>query len=101
MTLNHVENTTLWYKATAGPWSNGTVIRYKIASWHSGGGDTKYADSSNDWPVTDPAQARIFGFRIGENQLPSWIGEAVIYNVFLGASQRHGQLHRLVAVTKN
>lgn len=83
MTPDHVEGTTLWYKATAGPWSNNTVIRYKIASWHSGGGDTKYADSTNDWPVTDPTQARIFGFRVGENQLPSWIGDAIIYNVFV------------------
>ena len=83
MTLDHTENSTLWYKATAGPWANGTVIRYKIASWHSGGGDTKYADSTTDWPVTDPSQARIFGFRVGENQLPSWIGDAVIYNVFV------------------
>lgn len=83
MTLDHVEGTTLWYKATAGPWSDGTVIRYKIASWHSGGGDTKYADSTTDWPVTDPTQARIFGFRVGENELPSWIGDAVIYNVFV------------------
>ena len=83
MTLSHTENSTLWYRATAGPWANGTVIRYKIASWHSGGGDTKYADSTIDWPVTDPTQARIFGFRVGENQLPSWIGDAVIYNVFV------------------
>ncbi|MBK8900046.1 MAG: hypothetical protein IPM53_02570 [Anaerolineaceae bacterium] len=83
MNYSHTENNTLWYKATAGPWSNGTVIRYKIASWHSGGGDTKYADSTTDWPVTDPTKARIFGFRVGENQLPSWIGGAVIYNVFV------------------
>ena len=83
MTYSHTENNTLWYKATAGPWPTGTVIRYKIASWHSGGGDTKYADSSNDFPVTDPTKARIFGFRVGENQLPSWIGDAVIYNVFV------------------
>ncbi len=83
MTYSHTENNTVWYKATAGPWANGTVIRYKISSWHSGGGDTKYADSTNDWPITDPTKARIFGFRVGENQLPSWIGDAVIYNVFV------------------
>lgn len=83
MSLSHTEGNTLWYKATAGPWNNGTVVRYKIASWHSGGGDTKYADSTNSWPVTDPTKARIFGFRVGENPLPSWIGDAVIYNVFV------------------
>lgn len=83
MTYSHTEGNTVWFKATAGPWADGTVIRYKIASWHSGGGDTKYADSSDSWPITDPADARIFGFRVGENQLPSWIGDAVIYNVFV------------------
>ena len=83
MNYSHTENNILWYKATAGPWANGTVVRYKIASWHSGGGDTKYADSTTAWPVTDPTKARIFGFRVGENQLPSWIGGAVIYNVFV------------------
>lgn len=87
MSWSHNEQTgsgtTLWYKATLGPWSNNTVIRYKIAAWHSGGGATKYADSTTDWPVTDPDDARLFGFRVGENELPSWIGEAVVYNVFV------------------
>lgn len=83
MNWDHDEGTTLWYKATAGPWSNNTVVRYKIAAWHSGGGDTKYADSTEDWSITDPDNGRIFGFRVGENQLPTWSNEAVIYNVFV------------------
>ncbi|MCP4423062.1 MAG: hypothetical protein GY803_01075 [Chloroflexi bacterium] len=83
MTWDHDEGTTLWYKATVGPWNNGTVVRYKIAAWHSGGGATKYADSTDSWPVANPDDARIFGFRVGENSLPSWTGEAVIYNVFV------------------
>lgn len=83
MNWDHDEGNTLWYKATAGPWSNGTVVRYKIAAWHSGGGDTMYADSTETWPITDPANGRIFGFRVGENQLPSWAGTAVVYNVFV------------------
>ena len=83
MTWSHNEGTTAWYTATAGPWSNNTVIRYKIAAWHSGGGDTKYADSTDAWPITDPTDARIFGFRVGENQLPSWTNDAIIYNVFV------------------
>jgi glycosidase len=83
MSWDHDEGTTLWYKATAGPWSTNTVVRYKIGSWHSGGGATKYADSTDAWPVTDPTKARIFGFKVGENLLPSWTGSAVIYNVFV------------------
>ncbi|MCA9924134.1 MAG: hypothetical protein KC421_17280 [Anaerolineales bacterium] len=83
MNWDHNESNTLWYKATAGPWSNNTVVRYKIAAWHSGGGDTKYADSTEAWPITNPDNARIFGFRVGENQLPSWANDAIIYNVFV------------------
>ncbi len=83
MSWDHDDGNTLWYKATIGSWSTGTVVRYKIAAWHSGGGDTKYADSTDQWPVTNPDDARIFGFRVGENQLPSWAGDAVIYNVFV------------------
>ncbi|MEM7335350.1 MAG: alpha-amylase family glycosyl hydrolase [Chloroflexota bacterium] len=83
MNWSHNEGNTLWYKATVGPWSHNTVVRYKIGAWHSGGGDTKYADSTDSWPVTNPDDARIFGFRVGENQLPSWTNTAVIYNVFV------------------
>ncbi|MCP5098499.1 MAG: hypothetical protein GY943_23360, partial [Chloroflexi bacterium] len=83
MNWDHDEGSTLWYKATIGSYSNNTVVRYKIAAWHSGGGDTKYADSTDSWPVTSPDDARIFGFRVGENQLPSWAGSAVVYNVFV------------------
>lgn len=56
------------------PQPAGTLVRYQIEAWHS------VVDRS--WHVDDDP-ARVFAFTEDEEQVPAWLREAVIYQIFV------------------
>lgn len=87
MTFDHTEadpgGTIAWWKGTIPSQVQGTQVRYKIATWHSGGGGIVYAESPVGKTLTTSSEATTFGYYVSAFTSPSWVRDAVIYQVFI------------------
>ncbi len=87
MVFDHTEadpgGTVAWWKGTIPAQAQGTQVRYKIAAWHSGGGDIVYAESPTGKTLKTSSEATTFGYYVGAFQSPAWVRDAVIYQVFI------------------
>lgn len=87
MSFDHTEadpgGTVAWWMGTLPAQSQGTHLRYKIAAWHSGGGDIVYAESPTGKTLNTSAEATTFGYYVSAFTSPDWIRDAVIYQVFI------------------
>lgn len=68
-----------WWKGLIPAQTEGTVVRYKIAAWHSGGGDIVFADNN----VGTSQTATEFSYLSSDFETPQWAKDAVIYEVFV------------------
>lgn len=68
-----------WWKGTIPGQSAGTIVKYKIAAWHSGGGDIRFADNN----VSTSSTATEFAYEASDFETPQWAKDAVIYEIFV------------------
>jgi len=68
-----------WWKGTIPGQSSGTIVKYKIAAWHSGGGDLRFADNN----VNSSQTATEFAYEASNFATPQWAKDAIIYEVFV------------------
>jgi glycosidase len=87
MTFSHTEadpgGTVAWWIGTIPSQVAGTQVRYKISTWHSGGGDIVYAESPVGKTLNNSTEATTFGYYVGSYSTPQWIKDATIYQVFI------------------
>ena len=87
MTFDHTEadpgGTVAWWKGVIPAQAQGVQVRYKIAAWHSGGGDIVYAESPVGKTLTTSADATTFGYYVSAFSTPQWAKDAIIYQVFI------------------
>ncbi len=85
MTFDHVEWDAAagkyvdWWKGTIPGQPAGTIVKYKIAAWHSGGGDIRFADNN----VNNSQAATEFAYEAANFTTPQWAKDAIIYEVFV------------------
>lgn len=68
-----------WWKGTIPGQSSGTIVKYKIAAWHSGGGDIVFADNNLD----NSQDATEFAYESTDFSTPQWAKDAIIYEIFV------------------
>ena len=68
-----------WWKGTIPAQSAGTIVKYKIAAWHSDGGDIVFADNN----VNTSQAATEFAYESNTFTTPQWAKDAVIYEIFI------------------
>jgi isoamylase len=87
MSFSHTESepggAVAWYRGDIPAQAQGTQVRYKIAAWHSGGGDIIYAESPAGKLLNNSNEATAFGYYVGAYTTPDWVHDAVIYQVFI------------------
>lgn len=87
MTFDHTEadpgGTVAWWIGTIPSQAAGTQVRYKISTWHSGGGDIVYAESPVGKTLNTSSEATTFGYYVGAYATPQWAKDATIYQVFI------------------
>ena len=87
MTFDHTEpdngNIVDWWKGVIPAQAQGVQVRYKISTWHSGGGSQVYAESPVGKTLTSSAEATTFGYHVSAYSTPTWVKDAVIYQVFI------------------
>lgn len=87
MTFDHTESdpggTVAWWKGTIPAQAAGTYVRYKISTWHSGGGDIVYAESPTGKTINTSSEATTFAYYVGAYTTPTWVKDATIYQVFI------------------
>lgn len=85
MSFSHVEwdaqagQYTDWWHGSIPTQPEGTVVKYKVAAWHSGGGDIVFADNN----VNSSAEATEFAYYSSDFESPEWAKDAVIYHIFV------------------
>ncbi len=73
-------DTLLWgyrddWEALIPPQPQGTHVQYIIEAWHSVRAETLYAG--------DKDAPQVYGFYVDDEQVPTWLQEAVIYHIFV------------------
>lgn len=68
-----------WWKGTIPAQAANTIVKYKIAAWHSGGGDIVFADNN----VNNSQSATEFAYQSNYFTTPQWAKDAVIYEIFV------------------
>lgn len=61
-----------WWHAQVPPQPEGTLVRYRLQAWSASGGESVWADDGE-----------LFSYMAGSPAPPAWIGDAVIYHVFV------------------